>query len=101
PNDPEEFIVILTMHPGADFGTRFSDAVDYRFHIDNGAPGGTTLISCRFSDAGGRVLCRGAGDTLYAEGRIEELIDADDLRVWAGLRDDPFFFDGPAFQRTR
>lgn len=101
PNDPEELIVILTMHPGADFGTRFSDAVDYRFHIDNGAANGTTLISCRFSDAGARVLCRGAGDTLYAEGRIEELIDADDLRVWAGLRDDPFFFDGPAFQRTR
>ena len=101
PNDPDELIVILTMHPGASYATRFSDAVDYRFHIDNGTPNGTTLISCRFSDGGARVLCRGAGDTLYAEGRIEQLIDADDLRVWAGLRDDPFFFDGPAFQRTR
>ena len=76
PNDPDELIVILTMHPGASYATRFSDAVDYRFHIDNGTPSGTTLISCRFSDRGARVLCRGAGDTLYAEGRIEQLIDA-------------------------
>lgn len=101
PNDPDELVIILTMHPGAGNATRFSDAVDYRFHIDNGAPDGTTLISCRFSDGGNSVLCRGAGDTLYAEGRIETLIDADDLRVYAGLRDDPFFFDGPAFNRTR
>lgn len=101
PNDPEELIIATTVVPAASVGTRFSDAVEFNIHIDNGAANGTTVINCSFGNAGATVLCRGAGDTLYAEGRIETLIDADTLRVWAGLRDDPFFFDLDAFNLTR
>jgi hypothetical protein len=101
PNDPAELILIGTAVPVATTNSRFSDAVQYRFHIDNGAPGGQTTITCTFPNAATRVLCRNAGDTLYAEGSIDTIVDADDLRVFAGLRDDPFFFDVDAFNRTR
>src|SRR5256885_4912496 len=36
PNNANELILIGTYVPNANFGSRFSDAVDYRFHIDNG-----------------------------------------------------------------
>jgi len=101
PNDPDELIVIGTIQPDAARNARFSDAVEYHFHFDNGAANGTTLVTCTFNDGGNTVLCRGAGDTLYAEGQIEQIVDADELRVFAGLRDDPFFFDVAAFNRTR
>jgi hypothetical protein len=101
PNDPDELIVAMTVSPVANSNTRFSDAVEYRVHIDNGAAGGVTTITCTFPDEATRVLCRNAGDTLYADGPLNQTVDADDLRVWAGLRDDPFFFDLDAFNRTR
>jgi hypothetical protein len=101
PNDPDELIVAMTVSPVANSNTRFSDAVEYRVHLDNGAAGGVTTITCTFPDEATRVLCRNAGDTLYADGPLNQTVDADDLRVWAGLRDDPFFFDLDAFNRTR
>jgi hypothetical protein len=101
PNDADELILIGTAVPNATTNSRFSDAVEYRFHIDNGAAGGQTTITCTFPNAATRVLCRNGGDTLYAEGSVETIVDADDLRVYAGLRDDPFFFDVDAFNRTR
>ena len=101
PNNPNELIVAITVLPVATPATRFSDAVEYRLHLDNGAAGGTTTITCTFPNDATRVLCRNVGDTLYAEGPLETIIDRDDLRVYAGLRDDPFFFDLDAFNRTR
>jgi hypothetical protein len=102
PNNPDELIVAVTVLPVANANSRFSDAVEYRIHLDNGAAtNGTTVITCTFPENATRVLCRGAGDTLYAEGPLDQLVDADDLKVFAGLRDDPFFFDLDAFNETR
>jgi len=61
-------------------GHSFSPALDYVFHVDNGARFGrttrTTTISCRLKN--GEMVCRAdAGDRR--------------MRVFAGLRDDPFF----------
>lgn len=101
PTDPTRTVIAVTMVPLANSNSRFSDVVDYKIHIDNGAANGTTVITCTFPNEATRVLCRGAGDTLYAEGPLNRTIDADDLKIWAGLRDDPFFFDLDAFNRTR
>jgi len=101
PTDPTRVVIAVTAVPLATTNSRFSDVVDYRIHIDNGAANGTTVITCTFPAEATRVLCRGAGDTLYAEGPLNRTIDADDLKIWAGLRDDPFFFDLDAFNRTR
>lgn len=101
PTDSTRTVFISTVVPLANGNSRFSDVVDYRIHIDNGAPNGTTIITCNFPDEATRVICRGAGDTLYADGLLNRTVDADDLKIWAGLRDDPFFFDLDAFNATR
>jgi hypothetical protein len=75
----------------------FSDILRYAFHIDSGKRFGkttaTTSIICRFS-AASAVECQ-AGDADYARGDVNS---PDGLqgrnhrfRVFAGLRDDPFF----------
>jgi hypothetical protein len=99
PNDPNELIVILTFHPDAPRNARFSDAVEYRTRFDSDA--GSSTITCTFPDSGNRVSCSGLGGALSVEGPIETINDNGDLRVFAGLRDDPFFFDVGAFNRTR
>lgn len=101
PVNPDELILVNTVVPFADYNSRFSDAVDYVFHIDNGSAAGSNLrVSCSFTQQSNRVACTGPGGAT-ASGGIERTVNGTGMRVWAGLRDDPFFFDGPAFQRTR
>ncbi len=101
PNASDEVILIGTVFPDAPPGARFSDAVNYQFFIDNGGADGAYTINCTFSDGGAIFSCRGLGDTLLAEGRVETTVQNGDFRVYAGLRDDPFFFDGPQFNAIR
>jgi hypothetical protein len=78
-------------------GHSFSDRIDYVFHVDSGkvfgATTATTTITCRFP-APDRADCR-AGDADVAQGdaRAETGLKGRNgrLRVFAGLRDDPFF----------
>jgi hypothetical protein len=78
-------------------GHTFSDKLRYVFHIDSGARFGTTTatasIECRFA-AANAVSCR-AGDADYARGdpSTPEGLEGRNhrFRVFAGLRDDPFF----------
>ena len=98
PNDPNEVVTVQTVVPSANFNSRFSDAVEYRLHIGNGAT--NIRVDCRFTEQSNRVTCNGPNG-LAASGGIERTIQGTGMRVWAGLRDDPFFFDLPAFNRTR
>jgi hypothetical protein len=76
-------------------GHSFSDDLTYAFHIDSGAGFGrttaTTTISCRFK--GGEALCTAGADMAKGDaGRTEGLQSrSGGFRVFAGLRDDPFF----------
>jgi hypothetical protein len=78
-------------------GKKFSDRVVYAFHIDSGkrvgATTATATVACRF-DAAQRAQCW-AGDESRVSGDVSEPdgIESRDrrLRVFAGLRDDPFF----------
>jgi hypothetical protein len=99
PNNPKELIVIATVIPLANAQTRFSNAVEYRFHIDNGIAGDETLIRCTFKQSS-IVLCTG-NHGLQARGAVGSVAYGQKLRVFAGLRDDPFFFDLAAFNTTR
>jgi hypothetical protein len=78
-------------------GHTFSDKLQYSFHVDSGKRFGRTIVTtsivCRFP-AANAVECR-AGDADSARG---EASNPDGLqgrnhrfRVFAGLRDDPFF----------
>ena len=98
PNDPNEVVTVQTVVPVANFNSRFSDAIEYRLYVDNGAT--NVRIDCRFTEQSNRVSCNGPNG-LTASGGIERTIQGNGMRVWAGLRDDPFFFDLPAFNRTR
>lgn len=65
-------------------GHSFSPSLDYVFHVDSGARFGrttrTTTIACRLK--GREMLCRRADGLQSGDRR---------MRVFAGLRDDPFF----------
>jgi hypothetical protein len=99
PNDSGELIAIVTVSPVANANSRFSDAVEYRLHLDR--PSGATLITCTFPDLATRIDCRDGNGTLAASGGLNRINDGAGMRVWAGLRDDPFFLDLAAFNRTR
>jgi hypothetical protein len=78
-------------------GQSFSDRLDYMFHIESGPHFGdtreTVAIVCRFA-AAGNVSCR-AGEVDRAEGDPSDpaglVGENGHFRVFAGLRDDPFF----------
>jgi len=76
---------------------RFSDRLQYVFHVASGARFGTTTatttIVCRFEPANA-IECW-AGDADHARGDASNPVGLDSdrrrFRVFAGLRDDPFF----------
>ena len=98
PNDPDETILVATVVPLATPQSRFSDAVTYEFSLQ-GTAGGSPLqsLSCRFR--GKAVICDGPGNSKVA-GPLGRVNQNEGLRVFAGLRDDPFYFDLVAFQET-
>ncbi|MDX1459798.1 MAG: DUF4331 family protein [Xanthomonadales bacterium] len=105
PNDPGELILAATVFPLAGSSSQFSDAVEYRFNIESSAApltaGTDHQVNCRAM--GKRKLqsmrCSLAGtDTVAGQLNLINVNDTQDLRLFAGLRDDPFFFDLIAFQ---
>ncbi len=109
PNDADELILVATLFPLANESSQFSPAVEYRFNIENSvappvlAPGNRMVIGCR---AMGKrkaqsMRCALAGTDTVA-GKLNQVNYNDDgvLRMFAGLRDDPFFFDLVGFQET-
>jgi hypothetical protein len=78
-------------------GRSFSDRLEYTFHVDSGRQFGKTTktvsISCRFHSAND-VECR-AADADVARGDASDVQGLQGqkhhFRVFAGLRDDPFF----------
>ena len=99
PNNPRELIIAATIIPLANNASRFSDSVFYRFHIDNGIAGGGTLVTCRFKKRN-QVHCVG-NNGLQAHGNVGTIVNGRHMRVFTGLRDDPFFFDLAAFNTTK
>lgn len=98
PNDASETILVITVVPDAPGGARFSDAVRYNFFLSReGEETGT--ISCNFTDEGEQIACTGPNG-LAAQGDVGGIVQGDGMRLWSGIRDDPFFFDGAAFAET-
>jgi hypothetical protein len=77
-------------------GGKFSDRLRYTFYVDSGpevgAPRASTKIACEF-DVANNVDCRAAGDRATGNAGAESGLESrrKHLRVFAGLRDDPFF----------
>jgi len=106
---PDASTVILAMDltRNADVGSRFSDSVQYVFHTTSSdSYGGTKSedvpVICQF-DPQQRVECW-AGDQAYVTGDASSLSGITSsngkLRVFTGLRNDPFFFNLAGFRET-
>jgi hypothetical protein len=78
-------------------GHTFSDKVDYVFHVDSGKHFGkttaTTTIACHLATATEMECHAGHGDWARGDGSVPDGLDGRNarFRVFAGLRDDPFF----------
>ncbi len=78
-------------------GRRFSDKIQYVFHVDSGRRVGkttaTTSITCMFDSTGVAECWAGVGEYLSGEAGKETGIASPSgaLRVFAGVRNDPFF----------
>lgn len=99
PSNPAELIVAVTVVPFANALSRFSSAVDYRLHIDNGS-GTEQVLTCRFPGST-QFVCNGITGLSASGGVGATRTGTGGLRVFTGLRDDPFFFDLAAFNATR
>ena len=93
-DDPGELILALTVKPLATGSDQFPDDVIYHFYLENDS-GTSSQIDCSFSFEE-IITCQGLGGRSI-ETRVGEIGTQGDLRVFAGLRDDPFFFDLEAF----
>ena len=78
-------------------GRKFSDHVRYQFHVDSGKQLGestaTITLSCEFNAATAPECRLGDLDRLHGEAGGESGLrgERNRFRVFAGLRDDPFF----------
>jgi hypothetical protein len=91
--EPEELILAMTVNPSATAETQFSDAVEYHFYFENDV-GVTGQIDCSFSSSQ-TVSCSGLNG-LSVQAPVGQIGVNGDIRVFAGLRDDPSFLDAVA-----
>jgi hypothetical protein len=119
PERPGHLVLVMTVHPVAPVGSFFSEAIVYRFRIRpvriaSGTPAfpfgpeETELVyACTFDPprpgADGVTAEQDGycvtpwGETVHFRVNDERGGRGDALRVYAGLRSDPFFFDLPAY----
>jgi hypothetical protein len=93
--EPEELVLVMTVHPDASRTTRFSENVVYHFYFENDV-GVSRQIDCSFT-VDQVVTCAGL-DGLSVQAPVGEIGVNGALRVFAGLRDDPFFADLAALE---
>jgi hypothetical protein len=98
--------LVMTVFPAATDTSMFSDSVQYVFHLNSSQAYGEAAtpmdIICTF-DAAQTIQCWiGGGD--YVTGDASDtagiLSEGGDVRVFAGLRDDPFYFNLEGFNET-
>ena len=108
--DAGRVYLAMTVFPFAAEGARFSDSAQYVFHTASGPAFGQAAaeevnVACVFDNGDPqRVACRVGGSDTIATGVADDpagIASPDGrLRVFAGLRNDPFFFNLNGFSRT-
>ena len=104
--DATNVVFALNVAPLATTGAKFSDKVQYVIHTESskgfGQAGEKANIICTF-DAAHAIACW-VGEKCYVTGdasKTDGLMSEDKLiKVFAGLRDDPFFFNLTGFKDT-
>ncbi len=105
-SDASKVNLVLNVSPFAGAQSQFSDAVQYVFHVNSSTGYGEaqteTRIICEFDDAGA-VACW-AGSDEYVTGDASAVAglasSSGALKVFSGLRNDPFFMENVGFNNT-
>jgi hypothetical protein len=104
--DKSKVDLVMDVYPNAPTGTMFSNAVLYVFHLNSSATfGGTatpTNIICGFDTAQTITCWVGSGEMVTGNASVTTGITSASgkTKVFAGLRDDPFFFNLTGFKAT-
>ncbi len=107
-NDSEKINLVLNVLPLANSNSKFSDSAYYVFHVSSMAGYGQTAttkrIICDF-DSAQKISCSVDGKVKISneDASLESgvLSSDNDVKVFAGLRDDSFFFDLANFNKAR
>jgi hypothetical protein len=105
-SDAEQLNLVLNVHHMAAPESAFSDAVQYAWHITStdafgDAPAEEALLLCQFYDES-NIECWLGSEYLVGDPSDPEGITSESgrMRVFAGRRDDPFFFELAGFQEA-
>lgn len=104
--DANKIAFIMTVSPAAAATTKFSDAVQYVIHTQSGAAFGTvgndTNIICTFNTAQVAQCWVGADTYLTGDASTATGIASKDgkVKIFAGVRKDPFFFNLLGFREA-
>lgn len=106
--DATKMNLIMNVFPLADTTSKFSDAVYYVFHVNSstgyGEAQSETKIICSFT-ADQKVTCHVGDERVIDEKGASATtgVSSDDgkFKIFAGLRNDPFYFDLDNFNLTR
>ncbi len=106
PTNANNLVVALNVNPltppSANAATNFASGVDYRIHVDNnGDLTADATVVVKFT--GNDFTVTGLGNTpitgkVTPAGTAPMVTDAGGIKIFAGLRDDPFFFDLTGFK---
>lgn len=93
-NNPRT-VLVMTVLPFAEAGANFSDAVDYQFVIVDVDTENSLIITCRLVDQAMQCISSNEDVAVAADADSDNpsRFTAEPLIMFAGLRDDPFFFD--------
>lgn len=104
-DDATKLNLVLDVMPFAEEGAQFSDATQYVFHVNSSEGYGMaqteTQILCQFY-AAGMIECWAGDEYVTGDPSATAGITSESgmLRVFAGLRNDPFFFELDGFRET-
>jgi hypothetical protein len=103
--DATKLNLVTAVSAGAGQNAVFSDAVIYQFSVSSapayGEPQSSTVVTCKFIDDT-NIECWAGNDYVVGDPSDPAGIVSDNggLRVFAGLRDDPFFLEFTGFQNA-
>lgn len=106
-SDVSRVNLILNVFPDAGTAAAFSDTVQYVFHVNSrqdfvSTTGTDTDVICTFAEDQ-TVSCWAGDEFATGDASFEDGISSagGELRVFAGRRNDPFFFNLDGFNATR
>jgi hypothetical protein len=108
PQNLSRTVLAMTVNPGAGVisGTSFRAGANYEFLIDkdgDAKPEGTVRVQFNAPSGGQQTykvhVIRGNGGNVIVNGTTNQVVESGGVKTFAGLRDDPFFFDLAAFNR--